>query len=211
MASYTPYECNKLVCDELEVRLIRAQLAYPDRRTKEYKAAVNDAYHETIHDLMHAITTRDDSNRKLRAQIISDKIHKNADASDDPPSCCICTEVMEGRVFLKCGHEMCPDCFARHSRLSNTCPFCRDEFSSKPKKQVKMPSYQLDYIAESWADTLEQPSNQNSNENYYARQIQHIFGCHDEIHAQSSLKFLIRENAKILMNKVKTWYDNDIE
>ena len=99
MASYTQ-------CDELDSRLERARYAYPDRRTKEYKAAVNDAYHETIHDLMHAITTRDDSNRKLRAQIISDKIHKNADASDHPPSCCICTEVMDGRVFLKCGHEM---------------------------------------------------------------------------------------------------------
>ena len=197
MASYTPYEC-----DELDSRLKRARSSYPDRRTKEYKAAVTDAYHETIHDLMHAITTRDDSNRKLRAHIISNKNHKNADASDDPPSCCICTEVMDSKVFLKCGHEMCADCFARHSRLSNTCPFCRDEFSSKPKKQVKMPSYQLDYIADNWADTV-------AATGYFKQQrrVNHSPGICPDGH----LQWLITENAKILMQHVKKWYDNDIE
>ena len=197
MASYTPPSL------ELNSRLERARSTYPDRRTKEYKAAVTDAYHETIHDLMHAITTRDDSNRKLRAQIISDKIHKNADASDHHPSCCICTEVMEGRVFLKCGHEICPDCFARHSRLSNTCPFCRDVFSSKPKKQVKLPLYQLDFIADSWADSV-----QHQDGGYFKQQTLNLL--HRD-NPDELLKFLIRENAKILMRKVKNWYDADIE
>ena len=81
--------------------------------------------------------------------------------------CNLCMESMRdrGRVALKCAHEMCPECFAKHARVNHTCPFCRDEFSTKPKKQVKMPSYQLDYIADNWADAIEQPPpNLDSNE-----------------------------------------------
>jgi len=42
--------------------------------------------------------------------------------------CSICMEEMRGEVTLKCGHRMCPSCFARHSRVNNTCPYCRDMF-----------------------------------------------------------------------------------
>lgn len=47
--------------------------------------------------------------------------------------CHICMEPMQGRgqVVLKCGHEMCAECFAIHSRTNHTCPFCRDEFAPK--------------------------------------------------------------------------------
>ena len=38
-------------------------------------------------------------------------------------------EEMSGEVTLKCGHRMCPSCFAQHSRVSNACPYCRDEFA----------------------------------------------------------------------------------
>ena len=38
-------------------------------------------------------------------------------------------EEMSGEVTLKCGHRMCPSCFAQHSRVNNTCPYCRDEFA----------------------------------------------------------------------------------
>ena len=193
MASYTQ-------CNELNIRLQRARSTYPDRRTKEYKAAVTDAYHETIDDLMRGITSRDHSKRKLRAQLISTELQST---SDVPPTCCICTEVMDGRVFLKCGHEICPDCFARHSRLSNTCPFCRDVFSSKPKKQVKLPLYQLDFIADSWADSV-----QHQDGGYFKQQTLNLL--HRD-NPDELLKFLIRENAKILMRKVKNWYDADIE
>jgi len=45
--------------------------------------------------------------------------------------CAICMEEMSGEVTLKCGHRLCPSCFAQHSRVSNTCPYCRDEFAPK--------------------------------------------------------------------------------
>ena len=53
--------------------------------------------------------------------------------------CCICMEMMDGKVILDCGHEMCPSCFARHSRENHTCPFCRKEFAPEIKKKEKMP------------------------------------------------------------------------
>jgi hypothetical protein len=49
--------------------------------------------------------------------------------------CPICMEEMAGEVTLKCGHRMCPSCFARHSRVSNACPYCRDEFA--PEQEGK--------------------------------------------------------------------------
>tara|TARA_Y100000389_G_C17467688_1_gene527129 strand:+ start:2844 stop:3359 length:516 start_codon:yes stop_codon:yes gene_type:complete len=64
---------------------------------------------------------------------------KIKNASNKSENCIICAENMIGRVTLKCSHEMCPSCFARHSRLSNTCPFCRDEFAPPVKKREEMP------------------------------------------------------------------------
>ena len=49
--------------------------------------------------------------------------------------CTICMEEMAGEVTLKCGHRMCPSCFAQHSRVSNACPYCRDEFA--PEQEGK--------------------------------------------------------------------------
>ena len=53
--------------------------------------------------------------------------------------CSICMEIMDGNVTLDCGHEMCPTCFARHSRENHTCPFCRKPFAPKINKKEKMP------------------------------------------------------------------------
>lgn len=50
--------------------------------------------------------------------------------------CPICMEEMAGEVTLKCGHRMCPSCFAQHSRVSNACPYCRDEFA--PEQEGKL-------------------------------------------------------------------------
>lgn len=50
--------------------------------------------------------------------------------------CSICMEEMEGEVTLKCGHRMCPSCFACHSRVNNMCPYCRDVFA--PERQNKL-------------------------------------------------------------------------
>ena len=46
-----------------------------------------------------------------------------------PIICVICTDIMRGKVTLKCEHEMCPECFAYHSRVNHVCPFCRAPFA----------------------------------------------------------------------------------
>jgi hypothetical protein len=62
--------------------------------------------------------------------------------------CSICMEIMDGNVYLDCGHEMCPTCFARHSRENHTCPFCRKEFAPKINKKEKMPNEVADALIE---------------------------------------------------------------
>ncbi len=68
------------------------------------------------------------------------RIRPNKKNSFIKTECSICMEMMDGKVYLDCGHEMCPTCFARHSRENHTCPFCRKEFAPKIKKKEKMPS-----------------------------------------------------------------------
>ena len=44
-------------------------------------------------------------------------------------NCLICMDIMRGNVILECGHECCVNCFAQHSRINNTCPFCRKVYA----------------------------------------------------------------------------------
>tara|TARA_B100000963_G_scaffold361975_1_gene401507 strand:+ start:4798 stop:5388 length:591 start_codon:yes stop_codon:yes gene_type:complete len=54
--------------------------------------------------------------------------------------CFICyDEMINGVVKLKCGHTLCPSCFAKHMREQGNCPFCRVEICSRPNKIIKMP------------------------------------------------------------------------
>lgn len=64
--------------------------------------------------------------------------------------CAICMETIPGKVTLKCGHEMCPSCYAMHSRVNNTCPFCRDEFAPEIKKSntLQMPIEEAEFVVE---------------------------------------------------------------
>ncbi len=116
-------------------------------------------------------------------------------------------EDMCGRVTLVCGHELCPDCFAQHSRISNTCPFCREEFAPKPKKQTKMPLYQIDHIIDRWADYVARDT--HNHVNYFKRQ-HFINRTKTDAESEEHIRWLITANGKILMEKVKEWYDNDI-
>ena len=127
----------------LQERLVQVNLLHSDRRTKDYKVAVRQAYHETIAELRLRVKTLEQKTRFVNEG------HEEADSQQ----CSICMEDMCGKVSLSCGHEMCPKCFAQHSRVSNTCPFCREEFAPKPKRQSKMSEHQLDYIADSWVDS----------------------------------------------------------
>ena len=73
--------------------------------------------------------------REMKDMLKTIEPHCNKDM-DEEIECIICNEPLEGKVELKCGHKMCPECFANHSRVNNTCPFCRDEFAPKVKKQL---------------------------------------------------------------------------
>lgn len=49
--------------------------------------------------------------------------------------CIICYETITedtGSVRLKCKHEYCPQCFAKHMRVSNQCAMCRKNVTDVP-------------------------------------------------------------------------------
>ena len=68
--------------------------------------------------------------------------------------CLICMDVMKGYVILECGHECCAKCFAQHSRINNTCPFCRKAYAPPVNKtnqvyEAEAPSFEEINSAES--------------------------------------------------------------
>ena len=87
---------------------------------------------------------------KHRASKSSKKHSKKRSYAPPCVTCAICMETTPGKVSLKCGHEMCPSCYAMHSRVNNTCPFCRDEFAPKINKPqaLQMPQEELEGVAE---------------------------------------------------------------
>ena len=58
-------------------------------------------------------------------------------------NCGICYEEknkdIDGFAHLKCGHDLCIECYSLHIRENNNCPFCRDEICQKPKKIIRLP------------------------------------------------------------------------
>ena len=188
---------------ELAQRIAQVRATHPDGRTRVHKQAVKHVYESTIAQLTERLSTETAKNKQLRCRAAL----ANCD-NEAIPSCSICMEDMCGRVTLVCGHEMCPDCFARHSRVNNTCPFCREEFAPKPKIQSKLPLYTLDYIAESWANSVS--VNHPTLDNYFTRQ-RISNRSKTDAEADEHLKWLVTANGKILMKKVKEWYDKDID
>ena len=187
---------------ELSQRMAQVRAVHPDGRTRQHKEAVKYVYESTITELAQRLSTETAKNKQLRSRAALANYDNEA-----TPSCSICMEDMCGRVTLVCGHEMCPECFAQHSRVNNTCPFCREEFAPKPKKQSKMPLYQIDSIAEMWADSVATWTPTNSN--YFKRQLL-VNRSKNDAQAEEHIRWLITANGKILMEKVKNWYDNDI-
>ena len=189
---------------ELNQRMAFVRVIHPDGRTREHKQAVKHVYESTIAQLTERLSTETAKNKQLRSRAALANYDNEA-----TPSCSICMEDMCGRVTLVCGHEMCPDCFAQHSRVNNTCPFCREEFAPKPKKQTKMPLYQIDAIAQAWADSVQNDTPNHSN--YFRQQRLMMRDLSDNpLLIEQRIRWLITANGKILMEKVKEWYDKDI-
>jgi len=168
-------------------RIADVQRSYPDRRTREHKAAVKDAYEDAITDLVRRVSNRDNTIKHLRSQVA---INSSTPNDEPEPTCSICMEYMCGKVTLNCGHELCPECFAQHARINNTCPFCRETFASKVKKATKMPLEHIDII---------------SKHIYNALDEHHHFDENDEKHEN------IISYGVTLMEYIKNWYDKDID
>lgn len=81
--------------------------------------------------------------------------------------CIICFEETSTNIAkLDCDHSYCISCFAQHIRQSGSCPLCRKDIVSKPKKIEKMPSQVMTQIIENQANLLYPERNVMSLENY---------------------------------------------
>lgn len=111
-----------------KIELLFPQIPVVKRREREINKMSDARYKKNGTLDMRYVGSRNYVIAELKREISTMK-KEERDADD----CAICTEAMRGRVTLKCGHELCPECFAQQARVNNTCPFCRDEFvSSKP-------------------------------------------------------------------------------
>ena len=110
-------------------------------------------------------------------------------------------EQMIGITTLRCGHSMCPDCFARHARENNTCPFCREEFSSKPKRIESMNDEITRELVDHWT-TLIRP-------NYFEDMV-NINNSKATMYEKSNhLRYIVTGNAEIIIrNMVRPWYES---
>ena len=114
-------------------------------------------------------------------------------------TCVICTEEMCGRVTLKCGHEMCPECFANHARVNHMCPFCRDEFAPKREVRDNIPRESIVAMANQLCDPAEESD-------YFMRSAQIIQGT-DLVEGTHYIEYVIKMNAVLLGRRVAEWYD----
>ena len=172
---------------QLQERLQLVHRAYPDKRTRQHKQAIQDMYELTIQELHDKLMDETAKTKKLMSRAATASFQ-----NDSPSSCAICMDEMKGRVSLVCGHEMCPECFAQHARLHNTCPFCRDEFAPKPKIPNKMPFHHIGIMAEQWAFE-------------YIESTDHLSSHYNE----DDIECLI-DYACLLIENVKRWYDQEI-
>ena len=184
-------------------KLHAARRDHPDGRTRAHKAATKAAYESTITELVEELGQCKDTIRRNNNKMI--RMSGAAEMEEDEPTCLICTDAMDGCVTLRCGHEMCPECFARHSRLSNMCPFCRDEFAPRVKIPNKIPLDVLDAMVDNWSNATRQTGYFNQ---HLERNRENFNQSRHE--AEHHLEWLVRENSKILMRDLKRWYDAEI-
>lgn len=114
-------------------------------------------------------------------------------------TCRICMEEMKGRVTMKCGHEMCPDCFAKHARVNHTCPFCRDEFTTKQKERQHISAESIMVMSDRMFESV--------SEDYFSRATQVVRGT-NLVEGTHYMEYLIKMNAMMLGRQVADWYDN---
>lgn len=166
---------------------------------KNLKTKLRDM-NEKTETLKYQLKRHEKTIRKLGGAVEED---------DDDMTCSICTDVMVGEVILRCGHKMCPSCFAQHSRVNNKCPFCRKEFAVKPKKIEIMPDEVADQIVDSWSSCVSTYDIESTGEGYFKRQSNIHAAKTENGEGENHMRWVIGENAKILIKlHVKNWYTN---
>ncbi len=120
--------------------------------------------------------------------------------NNDENICNICMDEMKGKVTLKCGHEMCPLCFAKHARTHNLCPFCRDEFAPATSNTTK-PLIPRN-VAESIVTTT-------VNEYFYETVVEEIDKLTDMITLKTAVYGYMYQSSMNMFDDIERWYNNN--
>lgn len=186
-----------------EYQWVLATSGQPDMR----KAQNRDNVCDMVKRLDRKLKEQEAQNAEsLKAATQENNVLKTKAAlqDDHENECPICMEPCQGVTILKCGHSMCPECFAQHSRVNHTCPFCREEFAEKPRKQREnMPLVVLNHMAEQWTHL-------NASEGYFERMEASVNSRKRGGERQAFLRWFFQENGKIMMRKVAKWYDAEV-
>lgn len=133
---------------------------------------------------------------------------KPREEPNDEEVCCICMETMVGNVTLKCNHEMCPNCFAQHSRVNNTCPLCREEFAPPPKTKTRISTNLSEHMINEVVDTCLDSDEEVELDN----KIVELVNNYTETKKNDLVATLyahMTESARIMYEDVEEWYDEN--
>jgi len=151
------------------------------------------------------------SNKNMKKRIRPTNVKRNKNRKIIKSECSICMEMMDGKVSLDCGHEMCPTCFARHARVNHNCPFCRKMFAPEIKKKEKMPNEVAEALIETnvkdyyFTEMHEELDNvviklTSKNEKVDVRYIEDF---------KASLYAHLCEISNIIYDEIEEWYDDN--
>jgi hypothetical protein len=175
------------------------------KKNKEWLSKQKEIQVKTLRGELADLKTKNSSleTRMLRQNKTIKKLSGGKEKELDPENyeCTICMEPMKGQVSLSCGHEMCPDCFAQHSRQNNTCPFCREEFSCKPKKPPEpMPDSVVEAIVDCWSTKI--------SVDYFANHTETHHNKKTPKEKEAHLRWLVTANSKVIIkNMIRPWYE----
>jgi len=128
--------------------------------------------------------------------------------------CNICMDVMRGEVKLKCGHKMCPECFAQHSRKTNTCPYCRDVFSPKVEGKARITEQlgeeMIKEVVDEYFDTDEENElNTKLNDLLDLNTNEKVRINMAKIDIKSTIYAHMTETARSMYEYIEEWYDEN--
>ena len=196
--------------DVQEYRLEVCKDGTLDKRSKRNKNYIElktrqkeQEYQETIAALKNEVAELKKTNATFQTMHKRD-IKKINDLSGEEVAeeecCVICMEPKSGIASLPCGHEFCTDCFAQHSRETNQCPLCRDEFTCKPKKSEHLSEALINGMVDEWADNIDP---------YYFMRMVDRYGQKRTFSERALfLRWIVTRNAAmIIANKVRPFYE----